>query len=78
MGAVRQQPPEELKPAPVTRVRELREEIIGRGGHDLIAKAENRGLGLVLTKVGGDIDLAADAVLMKPRPAWIEELVGAW
>jgi hypothetical protein len=33
-------------------------------------------LGLVIERVGFDVDLAAAALTMIPRPAWVELLVG--
>jgi hypothetical protein len=33
-------------------------------------------LGYVVVAVGGESDLAADAICMDPRPMWVEEFVG--
>lgn len=33
-------------------------------------------LGYVMAAVDGDVELAADALAMTPRAAWIEEFVG--
>jgi len=33
-------------------------------------------LGYVLAAFGGDVELAADALEMKPRASWVEEFVG--
>jgi hypothetical protein len=54
-------------------VAELRELVAAHGIH-LTAKDTER-LGLVLERVG-DVGLAADAILMVPRPVWLGALIG--
>lgn len=51
--------------------------------HELRAAAElygtgagDRALGLILAAVDGDVGLAADAIAMNPRPAWVAEVLG--
>jgi hypothetical protein len=35
----------------------------------------NRHILAVLERVGGDVDLAATAMVMRPRPGWVAEII---
>ena len=54
-------------------VAELRELVAAHGVH--LKAGDTILLGRVLERVG-DAGLAADAILMVPRPAWLSDLIG--
>lgn len=39
-------------------------------------RVTDHALGYVMAAVGHDVELAADALAMTPRPAWVEEFCG--
>jgi hypothetical protein len=51
----------------------LRREIVARGGD--IARLTDASLARVLRTTAGDVDLAATAVVMEPRPTWVTALL---
>lgn len=38
--------------------------------------ATDHALGMILAAVDADVDLAATAIVMRPRPAWVAEMLG--
>lgn len=56
----------------ITKLREATELTL-QGGPAPVA---SRTLGLILDACNGDVDLAATAITMAPRPPWVCELLG--
>lgn len=55
-------------------VAELPEDVEGGRNHG--GTAGDHGLGMILAAVNGDVDLAATAIAMEPRPDWVAEMLG--
>lgn len=57
-------------------VAEIRERLAARGVQ-LRPETDPVMITRVLDRVGGDVDLAVDALALEPRPGWLRDLVGS-
>lgn len=74
MGAAKAKAlPDDAKPAGAKRTQQFRE-ALRTAGIDT-SNWTTRALGLIVGATG-DVDLAVTAVVMRPRPAWVRELLG--